>query len=121
VNGCGLRVLSGRSPSSPRPSAAGSCRTPRSAPSPAWPRRRRKLACPRGGARAVDRRAEARETARRHASQALHVRTDEDGMVVVSGRLEPEVGALLIQALATARGTLYQRAGRGGGGAGAPG
>jgi uncharacterized protein DUF222/HNH endonuclease len=58
----------------------------------------------------VDRRAEHRETARRHASRALHVRTDEDGMVVVSGRLEPEVGALLTQALAAARETLYQRA-----------
>jgi len=62
------------------------------------------------GWRLVDRRAEARETARRHASRALHVRTDEDGMVVVSGRLEPEVGALLTQALAAARETLYQRA-----------
>jgi 5-methylcytosine-specific restriction endonuclease McrA len=62
------------------------------------------------GWRSVDRRAEARETVRRHASRALHVRTDEDGMVVVSGRLEPEVGALLTQALAAARETLYQRA-----------
>jgi len=62
------------------------------------------------GWRSVDRRAEARETARRHASRALHVRTDDDGMVVVSGRLEPEVGALLTQALAAARETLYQRA-----------
>src|SRR5205823_10507197 len=33
-----------------------------------------------------------------------------DGMVVVRGRLEPEVGALLIQALAVARESLYQRA-----------
>ncbi len=62
------------------------------------------------GWRLVDRRAEARETTRRHASRALHVRQDEDGMVVVSGRLEPEVGALLTQALAAARETLYQRA-----------
>src|SRR5882724_9643284 len=62
------------------------------------------------GWRLVDRRAEARETARRHASRALHVRTDEDGMVVVSGRLEPELGALLTQALAAAREALYQRA-----------
>ena len=62
------------------------------------------------GWRSVDRRAEAREAARRHASRTLHVRTDEDGMVVVSGRLEPEVGALLTQALAAARETLYQRA-----------
>jgi hypothetical protein len=62
------------------------------------------------GWRSVDRRAEARETVLRHAGRALHVRTDEDGMVVVSGRLEPEVGALLAQALAAARETLYQRA-----------
>jgi hypothetical protein len=62
------------------------------------------------GWRSVDRRAEARETARGHASRGLHVRYDEDGTVVVSGRLEPEVGALLTQALAAARETLYQRA-----------
>jgi len=62
------------------------------------------------GWRRVDRQAEARETARRHASRALHVYPDEDGMVVVRGRLEPEVGALLLQALAAARETLYQRA-----------
>jgi hypothetical protein len=44
---------------------------------------------------------------------------DEDGMVVVRGRLEPEVGALLVQALAAARETLYQRArGRAGAAAG---
>jgi len=62
------------------------------------------------GWRYVDRRAEARETKLRHAGRALHVRQEEDGMVVVRGRLEPEVGALLIQALAAARETLYQRA-----------
>jgi hypothetical protein len=62
------------------------------------------------GWRCVDRRAEARESVLRHAGRALHVRQDEDGMVVVRGRLEPEVGALLIQALAAAREALYQRA-----------
>jgi len=62
------------------------------------------------GWRRVDRRAEARETALRHAGRALHVYQDEDGMVVLRGRLEPEVGALLVQALAAARETLYQRA-----------
>jgi hypothetical protein len=62
------------------------------------------------GWRCVDRRAEARETAQRHRSRALHVYQDADGMVVVRGRLEPEVGALLMQALAAARETLYQRA-----------
>jgi hypothetical protein len=62
------------------------------------------------GWRCVDRRAEAREAAERQRSRALHVYQDADGMVVVRGRLEPEVGALLIQALAAARETLYQRA-----------
>jgi len=61
------------------------------------------------GWRCVDRRAEARETKHRHASRALHVYQDEDGMVVLKGRLEPEVGALLMQALAAARESLYQR------------
>src|SRR6267142_2486490 len=61
------------------------------------------------GWRQVDRHAEAREAARRHAVRALHVYQDEDGMVVVRGRLEPEVGALLMQALAAARESLYQR------------
>src|SRR5216117_4294970 len=62
------------------------------------------------GWRRVDRQAEARETARRHAIRALHVYQDEDGMVVIRGRLAPEVGAVLVQALAAARETLYQRA-----------
>src|SRR3989441_4481486 len=62
------------------------------------------------GWRCVDRRAEAREAKHRHVSRALHVYHDEDGMVVLRGRLEPEVGALLVQALAAARESLYQRA-----------
>jgi 5-methylcytosine-specific restriction endonuclease McrA len=62
------------------------------------------------GWRRVDRQAEARETARRHARRALHVYQDEDGMVVIRGRLSPEVGAVLVQALAAAREALYQRA-----------
>jgi len=66
------------------------------------------------GWRRVDRKAEAREARQRHISRGLHIRHDEDGMVVVSGRLEPEVGALLIQALAAARETLYQKARRAG-------
>ncbi|HEU4366798.1 MAG TPA: DUF222 domain-containing protein, partial [Methylomirabilota bacterium] len=57
----------------------------------------------------MDRQAEAREAARRHASRALHVYPDSDGTVRVKGRLSPEVGALLVQALAAARETLYQR------------
>jgi hypothetical protein len=62
------------------------------------------------GWRRVDRQAEAREAARRHASRALHLHQDDDGMVVLRGLLEPEVGALLLQALDAARETLYQRA-----------
>src|SRR5437870_9473699 len=62
------------------------------------------------GWRRVDRQAEARETARRHTSRALHGYQDEDGMVTLRGRLAPEVGALLVQALTAARETLYQRA-----------
>src|SRR6266566_6037867 len=62
------------------------------------------------GWRCVDRRAEAREAKHRHTSRALRVYQDEDGMVVVKGRLEPEVGALVLQALAAARESLYQRA-----------
>jgi 5-methylcytosine-specific restriction endonuclease McrA len=61
------------------------------------------------GWRRVDRQAEARETARQHASRALHVYQDDDGTVVVRGRLAPEAGALLLRALAAARDSLYQK------------
>jgi hypothetical protein len=59
------------------------------------------------GWRRVDRIAEAREAVRRHASRSLHVYQDEDGMTVVRGRLDPEAGALLVQALTAAREKLY--------------
>ena len=61
------------------------------------------------GWRWVDRKAEARQTARRHALRGLHVYPDEDGTVVVRGRLTPEVGALLVRALDAARETLYKQ------------
>jgi len=61
------------------------------------------------GWRRMDRKAEAREAARQHAGRALHVYPDEDGTVRIRGRLAPEVGALLMQALAAAREALYQR------------
>ena len=61
------------------------------------------------GWRRVDRRAEAREDARRHRSRGLHLYQDEDGMMTIRGRLEPEIGALLVQALAAARETLYRK------------
>jgi hypothetical protein len=62
------------------------------------------------GWRRVDRNAEAMESAKRHAGRGLHMYQDEDGMVVVRGRLASEVGAMLIRALAAARETLCKRA-----------
>jgi len=62
------------------------------------------------GWRRVDQQAEARAAARQHAGRALHAYQDEDGTVVLRGRLTPEVGALLLRALDAARETLYQRA-----------
>jgi 5-methylcytosine-specific restriction endonuclease McrA len=59
--------------------------------------------------RRVDRIAEVREAQRQHAARSLHVYPDEDGTVRVRGRLTPEVGALLMQALAAAREAFYQR------------
>jgi Domain of unknown function (DUF222)/HNH endonuclease len=53
------------------------------------------------GWRRVDRIAEARETAHRHNSRALRVYQDEDGMVVIRGRMTPEAGAVLLQAART--------------------
>ena len=50
--------------------------------------------------RRVDRHAEHRQTAERQKSRVLHVHQDEDGMVVVRGRLTPEAGAVLRRALA---------------------
>jgi hypothetical protein len=61
------------------------------------------------GWRRVDRHAEARESARHHERRGLHVRHDEDGSVVLRGRLTPEVGALLLKALEAAGEVLYQR------------
>jgi 5-methylcytosine-specific restriction endonuclease McrA len=61
------------------------------------------------GWRRVDRQAEARQATRQHADRGLHVYLDEDGTVLVRGRLTPEIGALLIRALDAARETLYQR------------
>ncbi|HEV8615676.1 MAG TPA: DUF222 domain-containing protein [Methylomirabilota bacterium] len=61
------------------------------------------------GWRRMDRKAEAREAVLQNASRALHVYQDEDGTVVLRGRLTPEVGALLVQALAAAREKLHQQ------------
>ena len=64
------------------------------------------------GWRRMDRKAEAQETTRRHRNRALHVYPDGDGMVVIRGRLEPEVGAVVMQALTAAREALSGRRGR---------
>jgi 5-methylcytosine-specific restriction endonuclease McrA len=64
------------------------------------------------GWRQVDRRAEARKTARRHEGRGLHVYEDADGMVVVRGRLTPEAGAVLRRALEAGRQVLYRKAPR---------
>jgi 5-methylcytosine-specific restriction endonuclease McrA len=61
------------------------------------------------GWRRVDRLAEAREAKLQHANRALYLRTEEDGTVIVHGRLTPEAGALLRRALDAACEVLYQR------------
>jgi hypothetical protein len=61
------------------------------------------------GWRRVDRQAEARAAARQHAARGLHVYQGEDGMVVLRGRLTPDMGALLLRALDAACEALYQR------------
>jgi hypothetical protein len=90
----------------------------------AWPRPRPKNGCSRwvepgprarssgsSAAGAVSTRSPKRvrrPTATRAAPCTVY--QDEDGMVVIRGRLTPEAGAVLMQALAAARETLYQRA-----------
>ena len=59
--------------------------------------------------RRVDRIAEAEDTRQRHASRHLDVWVDEDGMVVVRGRLSPEVGAVVQRALEAATDRLYHQ------------
>ncbi len=51
------------------------------------------------GMRRVDRLEEAESESRRHESRYLRAYTDEDGMVVITGRLAPEAGAALLRAL----------------------
>src|SRR5262245_3457342 len=61
------------------------------------------------GWRRVDRVAEAQEMTKRHRRRALQVFRDEDGMVVIHGRLEPDAGAVLMKALEAGRDALAQR------------
>jgi hypothetical protein len=60
--------------------------------------------------RRADRLAEAEEEERRHQSRGLRAWVDEDGMVVVRGRLTPEAGAALMKALQAAGEKLYRAA-----------
>ena len=57
--------------------------------------------------RRVDRIEAAEDDRRRHASRHLDIWVDEDGMLVVRGRLSPEVGAVVQRALEAARDRLY--------------
>ena len=52
--------------------------------------------------RRIDRNVEQAEDRRRDASRSLRTWVDEDGMVVVRGRLTPEVGSVLRRALEAA-------------------
>jgi len=63
-----------------------------------------------GAWRQVDRAAENQLTAQRQKSRALYLYQDDDGMVVVRGRLTPEVGAVVRQALDAARDRMYAKA-----------
>jgi hypothetical protein len=59
------------------------------------------------GLRRVDRLAAGIDERRRHATRYLRAYTDEDGMVVVTGRLAPEAGAALLRALDAGVEALY--------------
>jgi hypothetical protein len=60
--------------------------------------------------RRVDRAEAARDTARRHQSRELSTWVDDDGMLIVRGRLTPELGAVLQRALDAAADQLSRAA-----------
>ena len=60
--------------------------------------------------RRVNRLADQHDERERHRTRFLTVRPDLDGMYVVRGRLDPEVGALLLRALEAAGEVLYRSA-----------
>ncbi len=60
--------------------------------------------------RRVDRVEAARETAARHLQRQLSTWVDDDGMVVIRGRLTPEVGAVVQRALEAAADRLFREA-----------
>jgi hypothetical protein len=56
----------------------------------------------------LDHRNEARSETRRHALRCLSVFPDEDGSFLIRGRLDPEVGALLMRAIEAASDVMYR-------------
>ena len=69
------------------------------------------------GWRLLDRRGEAELERVRHESRTFSVFPGEDGMYVVRGRLDPEVGAVLMRAVEAASDALYRGVREGGGAA----
>jgi hypothetical protein len=63
--------------------------------------------------RRVDRCEEIEEAEKRHQHRYARVYTDEDGMVVLRARLEPEVGAVVLRALEAAADVLYRETEKG--------
>ncbi len=59
--------------------------------------------------RRVDRQEDAAAEKERHESRYVHLHVDEDGMYVLRGRLDPEVGELLAKALAAAADALFRK------------
>ncbi|MFG1691032.1 DUF222 domain-containing protein [Gemmatimonadota bacterium] len=62
------------------------------------------------GWKALDRKSEVTAEQIRHRSRRFSAWVDDDGMVVVNGRLDPEVGALLMRAVEAASDALYREA-----------
>jgi hypothetical protein len=60
------------------------------------------------GWRRVDRASEAQDDERRHLARELRTWVDDDGMVVLRGRLTPEAGAVVLRALEAASDRLFQ-------------
>ena len=60
--------------------------------------------------RRVDRVAESEDEQRRHARRHLETWIDDDGMLVIRGRLPPEVGAVVRRAIEAAADRLYREA-----------
>ena len=59
--------------------------------------------------RRIDRIDELAHENRRHANRSLQTYTDEDGMVVIRARVDPETGAVFMKALEAAEQVLYDR------------